>query len=518
MPVKDWRYTGRDVTTNTMTRKINKILVANRGEIAVRIMRTCREMGIGTAAVYSDADAGALHVLHADEAVGLGDPDPQKSYLDIGKIIEAAKKTGAEAIHPGYGFLAENPRFAEACRDEGIVFIGPSPEAIRAMGDKVVARKLAAKEGVPVVPGALRSERDPDLLAAEAEKFGFPLIIKAALGGGGKGMRIVRSGGELKEALARASGEAQKAFGDGSIYFEKYLQGPHHVEFQILADGRGSCIHLFERECSVQRRYQKIIEESPSPILTDGLRKDMSEAALAVVRAAGYENAGTVEFLVDEEGSFYFMEMNTRIQVEHTVTEMRTGIDLVRKQIEIASGEDLGLRQEEVRPVGHAIECRIYAEDPENSFYPSPGRITVLEEPSGSGVRVDSGIRQGSLVPVEYDPILSKLIVLAGRRDHAARRMLRALREYVVLGIKTIIPFLIDVLDSMEFREGRTTTDFLDNHFPAWKQGDALLDVAVIAYVAHELSAARPDDEAQAPRERPRFSSPWQTLGRWRLG
>jgi len=495
-------------------KQIKKILVANRGEIAVRILRTCREMGIGTVAVYSDADAAAPHRLYADEAAALGPSDPQQSYLAIDKIIEAAGSAGADAIHPGYGFLAENPELAERCAAEGIAFVGPTADAIRAMGDKVYARKLASKSGVPLVPGTAAA--DAAALLAEGEKIGFPLIVKAAAGGGGKGMRIVSRAADLGEALTQAEAEARKAFGDGSIYLERYIENPRHVEIQVLADSRGRAVHLHERECSIQRRYQKIIEESPSPFVTDAVRASMTEAALALVKAAGYVNAGTVEFLVDPGGAFYFLEMNTRIQVEHTVTEMRTGLDLVRKQIEIAAGGDLGLEQKDIAPRGHAIECRVYAEDPENQFLPSPGRIEILEEPAGSGVRVDSGIRQGMTVPMEYDPVLSKVVVHAENRDEAIDRMIRALRDYTIVGLKTIIPLMVDVLDSQPFRQGKTHTGFLAEHFREWKPSQALADLAVMAYVTHDLRAAR-SDAAPGGGERDQFETPWQTLGSWRI-
>jgi acetyl/propionyl-CoA carboxylase alpha subunit len=369
---------------------------------------------------------------------------------------------------------------------------------------------------VTVIPGMLRSFRDPGKLAAEAGRIGYPLIIKAAAGGGGKGMHIVRSEAELEEAAARSSSEAKKAFGDASIYLEKYLEKPRHVEFQILADGQGNMVHLHERECSVQRRYQKIIEESPSPFLTEELRSRMSEAALAVARAAGYVSAGTVEFLVDSGGRFYFLEMNTRIQVEHTITEMRTGIDLVRKQIEIAEGGKLDLVQDDVRPSGHAVECRVYAEDPENRFYPSPGRILYLREPAGSGVRVDSGIYEGADVPVEYDPILSKVMVRSASRSEAVDRMVRALREYVVLGVKTTIPFMIDVLDSERFRAGETTTDLIDSSFAGWSPDAGSNDLAAIAYILHDMTALPQAAGEGRPEES--FKTPWQRLGQWRIG
>ncbi|RME50822.1 MAG: acetyl-CoA carboxylase biotin carboxylase subunit, partial [Deltaproteobacteria bacterium] len=423
-----------------------KVLVANRGEIAVRVIRALRELGVSSVAVHSEADAGALHVQLADEAVSIGPPPPRESYLAIETILEAARKTGAEAIHPGYGFLAENADFAQACHDAGITFIGPSPDAIRLMGNKVEARQTLQAAGIPLVPGTEGKAHDVAAITAEAEKMRYPLLVKAAAGGGGKGMRIVARPEELERAITAAMREAEAAFGDRSVYVERYIENPRHIEFQILADAHGHTIHLFERECSIQRRHQKIVEETPSTALTPELRERMGAAAVAVARAVGYVNAGTVEFLLDPEGTFYFLEMNTRIQVEHPITEMTTGVDLVAWQIRIAAGGALTLRQEDLAQRGHAIECRIYAEDPEKGFLPAPGPILALHEPAGPGVRNDSGIYAGDRVTGFYDPILAKLIVWGADREAARQRMILALRDYVILGIPTTIGFLADLL------------------------------------------------------------------------
>ncbi len=492
-----------------------KILIANRGEIAVRIMRTCREMGIGTVAVYSDVDRGSLHVLSADQAVPLGDPEPYRSYLDINKIIKAAQDSGAEAIHPGYGFLAENALFAEQCASAGLTFIGPPPQAIRDLGDKITARRIMTDGGVPVIPGISESIEDIAAVTADAEKIGYPVLVKAAAGGGGKGMRVVHNPSDLPDACASSSREAEGAFGNGTIFIEKYLNPSRHVEFQILADSFGNVIHLNERECSIQRRHQKIIEESPSPVMTPELRKKMGEAAVAAAKASGYVNAGTVEFIVDSNSNFYFLEVNTRLQVEHPVTEMTTGIDLVRHQIEIAAGKRLSLSQDDISAQGHSIECRIYAEDPEKGFFPSPGTIHYMKEPSGPGIRNDCGVYSGYTVPVEYDPIVSKLVVHAETRGDAVTRMIRALKEYIILGITTPIPFLIDVLKSEPFRNGETYTDCIDTHFSKWVMDRSNIQAARIAYIADEL----------LPKEKKAYSftkvmnstGPWQTLGNWRI-
>ncbi|ABW67983.1 acetyl-CoA carboxylase biotin carboxylase subunit [Desulfosudis oleivorans] len=497
----------------------NKILIANRGEIAVRVMATCREMDIATVAVYSDVDAEALHRLCADEAVCIGRPDPADSYLNGAKIIDAAKKTGAQAIHPGYGFLAENAEFAQLCEASGIVFIGPPSTVIRSLGDKTVARQIMAGSGVPVIPGMNMPESDFKKMAAHAEIIGYPVLVKAAAGGGGKGMRIVTDPAHLSEALAAASGEAAAAFGNGAIYLEKYIARPRHVEIQVLADRFGHTVHLGERECSIQRRHQKIIEETPSTALTPDLREAMGRAAVQAAEAAGYVNAGTVEFLVDEQKNFYFLEVNTRLQVEHPITELVTGIDLVRRQIEIAAGEKLDLVQKDIQARGHAIECRIYAEDPENNFMPSPGRIALLEEPRGPGIRNDCGVYAGFTVPMEYDPILSKLVVHAGTRQAAIDRMKKALSDYRIAGIRTPISFLMEVVDSAPFRNGETFTDFLDTHFSEWKPAQADNTLAALAFIAHTMWARTPvvSEPGTGTGGNGGVPSPWQTLGHWRL-
>ncbi|MBI9087125.1 MAG: acetyl-CoA carboxylase biotin carboxylase subunit [Desulfobacterales bacterium] len=491
-----------------------KILIANRGEIALRIMRTCKEMGIATVAVYSDADKKALHVLHADEAVHIGPSEPTQSYLDMEKIITAALETGAEAIHPGYGFLAENALFSERCQEADIVFIGPPPRVIEDLGDKIRARQIMQQGGVPVIPGMTEEASDPAAWGTSAEAIGYPVLIKAAAGGGGKGMRVVDRPEDLNEACQSASREAAAAFGSGAIYMEKFLAKSRHVEVQILADTQGNAIHLLERECSIQRRHQKIIEETPSPALTAELRKEMGRAAVAAAKASGYVNAGTVEFILDPDGKFYFLEVNTRLQVEHPITEMITGIDLVRQQIKVAAGYPLTVSQEEVSGRGHAIECRIYAEDPENNFFPSPGKIIFLQEPSGPGIRNDCGVYSGCEVPMEYDPILSKLVVHGETREQAIRRMVRALESYAILGIKTPISFLIDVLRSKPFEKGETFTDFIQTHFSEWKPGADTYDMAAMAYVADALSPKQQaTGGAAASAGHP---SPWKTLGGWR--
>ncbi len=492
-----------------------KILIANRGEIALRVMAACREMGIATVGVYSEVDKSALHTRTADEAVFIGASEPAESYLNVERIIDAAKQTGAEAIHPGYGFLAENADFARACQDNGIVFIGPPAKVIRDFGNKTVARKMMVDGGVPVVPGMTESNLDAKRVAAHAEEIGYPVLVKAAAGGGGKGMRIVNAPSELAAALESAASEAKAAFGDGSVYLEKYITNPRHVEIQVLADTHGNIIHLFERECSIQRRHQKIIEETPSTAVNDELRQKMGEAAVQAAATAGYVNAGTVEFILDEDGCFYFLEANTRLQVEHPITEMITGIDLVRRQIEIAAGLPLDLKQEDVTARGHAIECRIYAEDPANDFFPSPGKIVCLKEPTGPGIRNDCGVYQGFTVPVEYDPILSKLVVHAENREAAIERMKKALADYVVIGIKTPTQFLADIIDSQPFREGNTLTSFIDTYFPSWEPTLPDKDLAALAFIADGMAGKRVADAvAEGPAEIP---LPWQTLGHWRL-
>ena len=492
----------------------DKILIANRGEIALRIMRTCREMGIGTVAVFSDVDQRALHALEADEALFIGPAEPSQSYLNVERILQAVHETGAAAVHPGYGFLAENADFASRCEDEGIVFIGPPARVIRELGDKIVARRIMQQAAVPLIPGMTEAAADPDDWAQQARRIGYPVLIKAAAGGGGKGMRVVYAPETLVEACRAASREARSAFGSGAIYMEKYLRTSRHIEVQILADHHGNAVHLFERECSIQRRHQKIIEETPSPALDPQLREAMGKAALAAARASGYVNAGTVEFMLDADGTFHFLEVNTRLQVEHPITEMVTGVDLVRHQIDIAAGRPLGLAQEDLCMRGHAIECRIYAEDPQRNFMPSPGKIHFIHEPMGPGVRNDCGVYTGCEVPVEYDPILSKLVVHAENRELAIRRMTRALESYAILGVKTPIGFLIDVLSSPEFRDGRTTTEFIDTHFADWAPDGSDRDLAAIAWAADVLSPSAALTAGFAPSgEQP---TPWRTLGHWR--
>jgi acetyl-CoA carboxylase, biotin carboxylase subunit len=439
----------------------SKVLIANRGEIAVRIIRACRELGIRTVAVFSQADADSLHVQLADQAVCIGPPQAAHSYLKVARIISAAEITGAEAIHPGYGFLAENPHFAEVCEGCGIQFIGPTSSSIQMMGDKAAARRMAEANGVPVLPGSQKAVRDLEEAKKIAREIDYPIIIKASAGGGGKGMRVVTTPDGLESALATAAAEAAAAFGDAAVYLERFLPDPRHVEIQILMDSHGQGIHLGERDCSIQRRHQKLLEEAPSPALTGSLRDAMGRAALSVAKAAGYRNAGTVEFLVDERGDFFFMEMNTRIQVEHPVTEMVTGLDLVKAQLRIAAGEPLPVTQADVRLTGHSLECRINAEDP-NRFLPSPGRLTNFRVPGGPGVRVDSHAYAGYVVPPYYDSLLGKVIVHGRDRNEAIARMQRALDEMLIHGVQTTIPFHQKVLRHPDFLAGRTSTRFLE--------------------------------------------------------
>jgi len=444
--------------------QFTKILIANRGEIALRILHSCEELGIATVAVHSTIDRQALHVQLADERVCIGPPASSKSYLNIPNIIAAALTRNATAIHPGYGFLAENARFAEICADHQLTFIGPSPEAIRAMGDKSTAKKTMQRAGVPTIPGSpglIESEENALKIAAD---IGYPVIIKATAGGGGRGMRLVRTEGEFSRLFQAAQGEAEAAFGNAGVYLEKFIEKPRHIEFQILADGHGNVVHLGERDCSIQRRHQKLLEEAPSPFLTPHLRKKMGEAAVKAAKSIQYVGAGTVEFLVDNKGNFYFMEMNTRIQVEHPVTEMITGLDLIREQIRIAQGEKLGFNQSEVHIRGHAIECRINAEDPNQNFRPHPGRISAYLPPGGPGVRVDSHVYTDYEIPAYYDSLIGKLIVWAGDRERAIQRMRRALRECAVIGIPTTIDFHQRILKTPAFLAGDVYTNFIEEH------------------------------------------------------
>ncbi|MBT9331753.1 acetyl-CoA carboxylase biotin carboxylase subunit [Paracidobacterium acidisoli] len=439
-----------------------KILIANRGEIALRVERACRELGIATVAVYSDADRAAPHVMEADEAYRLGPAPATESYLRGDLILKIARESGAQAIHPGYGFLSENADFALACEEAGIKFIGPTAQAMRALGSKTRARQAADKAGMPRTPGSTEALASLDEAYEVAEQIGYPVMLKAAAGGGGKGMRAITRREELASAFTSAQSEAERAFGSGEVYLEKLIERPRHIEIQVLADEHGHCISLGERECSVQRRHQKVIEEAPSAVVDEELRQRMGEAAVRLAQSAGYTNAGTVEFLLDDSGSFYFLEMNTRLQVEHPVTELVTGLDLVHLQIHIAEGEPLPLKQEDVQLRGHAIECRIYAEDPENGFFPSPGRITRLLQPGGPGIREDSGIYEGWVVPMDYDPMLSKLIAYAPTRKMVVARMLRALDEYVIGGIRSNLNLFRRILHDEDFRAARIDTGYLD--------------------------------------------------------
>lgn len=443
----------------------NKILIANRGEIAVRIIRACREMGIRTVAVYSEADRNALHVNLADEAVCIGPPRARDSYLNAENIISATVLTGAEAIHPGFGFLAENSKFAEMCRACSIVFIGPDPEVIDNLGSKAKARQIMSEAGISVIPGTDGILENYEQAAGIAEKLGYPVILKASAGGGGKGIRIADNAKELKKTFEAARSEAQASFKDNSVYLEKYLMAPRHIEFQILADNFGSIIHLGERDCSVQRRNQKIIEESPSGILSDDLREKMGESAVRAAKAVGYKNAGTIEFLVDQNGNYYFMEMNTRIQVEHPVTEMVTGMDLVQQQIRIAAGQPLNLTQQEIVIRGHAVECRINAENPSKGFRPSPGKASVLLWPGGGGVRVDSALYHGCEIPAVYDSMIAKVITYGRDRNEALNKMRRALDEFIIEGIDTNIEFLFRILNKEQFIKGEFDTSFISKEF-----------------------------------------------------
>jgi len=463
---------GRNFSYSAGVTLFRKVLVANRGEIAVRVVRALRDLGIASVAAYSDADRGSLAVRLADEAVFVGPSPSSESYLRIDRIIEAAKRHDAEAIHPGYGFLSENADFAEACELAGIVFIGPPPEAIRKLGSKTAARQLAIAAGAPVVPGTERALSGWEEARAAAHALGFPVLLKASAGGGGKGMRRVDREADLQAALRDAESEAGRSFGNSEIYIEKLVDEPRHVEIQILGDQHGHLIHLGERECSIQRRHQKVIEECPSPLMAKhpDLREKMGQAALKVARATGYTNAGTVEFLVDRDANFYFLEVNTRLQVEHPVTELVTGLDLVEWQLKIAAGERLTVQQSDVRWAGSAIECRIYAEDPDRDFMPAPGSILRLSEPAGPGVRLDSGIFEGWTVPLEYDPLLAKLSAWGPTRETAIRRLDRALSEYVLAGVRNNIGFFREVLADHEFREARLSTSFLDRFFKRRKK------------------------------------------------
>ena len=488
-----------------------KVLVSNRGEIAVRVIRSLRELGIASVAVYSDADRASLAVALADEAAYLGPSPSSESYLKIDKILDAARLHGAQAIHPGYGFLSENAEFADACSRAGIAFIGPAAAAIRKMGSKIAARNLAIAAGAPVVPGVQQPLANIDEAKIVARELGYPVLLKASAGGGGKGMRRVDREEDLGSALRDASSEALRAFGSGEVYVEKLFIHPRHIEIQVLGDHHGNMIHLGERECSIQRRHQKVIEECPSPLMLQHpeLRTRMGEAAVRIARRAGYTNAGTMEFLVDGDLNFYFLEMNTRLQVEHPVTELVTGLDLVEWQLRIAAGERLTISQSDVTWTGSAIECRIYAEDPEHHFMPSPGTITHLREPSGPGIRLDSGIYSGFTVPIDYDPMLAKLAVWAPARERAIGRLDRALTEYSIAGIKTNVGFFRDVLADADFRAGRLSTSFLDGFFARRPAKEPSLESEAAAAIAATISVAEPAPPAQSET-----ASHWLSVGR----
>jgi acetyl-CoA carboxylase, biotin carboxylase subunit len=493
-----------------------KILIANRGEIAVRVIRACRDLCIPAVAVYSEVDRAALQVVRADEAYPIGPAPAAESYLNIHKILETARKCGADAIHPGYGFLSENPVFARACRESGIKFIGPPPESMELMGSKTRARQQMEKAGVPFVPGTSRGLESLKEAEDVAGKLGYPVMLKAAAGGGGKGMRLVSGRAELASALEAARSEAQRAFGDAEVYIEKAIINPRHIEMQVLADEHGNTVYLGERDCSVQRRHQKVVEECPSPAVTDDMRQRMGEIAVKAAQAAGYTNAGTIEFLADRDGNFYFLEMNTRLQVEHPVTEQVTGMDLVQLQIRIAAGEKLPFGQQDIQLRGHAVECRIYAEDPENNYFPSPGRITGLNEPSGPGIRLDSGVYEEWNVPLEYDPLLAKLIGYGETREQAIARLQRALEEYFVGGVKTNLGLLRRILSNPDFVAGNVDTGLLARMpFSRGAAGDsdekerevAAVAAAIFQTIESRAGTAHGSGEAQS-------SSDWKKASR----
>ncbi|MFW6070719.1 MAG: acetyl-CoA carboxylase biotin carboxylase subunit, partial [bacterium] len=494
------------------TQKFDKVLIANRGEIAVRVQRACHKLGLKTVAVFSDADRNALHVRYADEAYHIGPPPATESYLDIDKLIDVARQSGAEAVHPGYGFLAERAEFAQACYDAGLVFIGPPPAAISTMGDKQQARQTVQAAGVPVVPGTEPGVEDDAILAA-AHDVGFPLLVKAAAGGGGKGMRPVYDEADLPAALAAAHREAKAAFGDGTVYLERMISDARHIEIQILADSQGNIIHLGERECSLQRRHQKLIEEAPSFVVDEELRQAMGEVAVAAARAVDYVNAGTVEFLVDRDKNFYFLEMNTRVQVEHPVTELVTGVDIVQEQLRVARGRRLRYKQDQIKMKGWAIECRVNAEDPYHNFVPSTGLITASHLPTGPGIRVDTGVYEGYEVTPYYDSMISKLICYGETRGEAVLRMRRALEEYRIMGVKTNIPFHQHMMESHRFLSGQFDTQFVEKRFSMSDRGvhDELEAAIFATLVAHRRSQQA--SQIVAPGERD--TSNWKWYSRW---
>ncbi len=488
-----------------------KILIANRSEIAVRIIRACHEMNIEAVAVYSDADRNALYVRMADEAYYLGQPQPSESYLNMDKIINIAKACHADAVHPGYGFLAENTEFARRVKDAGIAFIGPSPESVNAMGDKISARRLAKKAGVTIVPGTIDPVPDVQHAKKTAKDIGYPVMLKAVNGGGGKGMRLIEQAADMESAFERASSEALSAFGDGSLYIEKLIRNPRHIEFQLLGDKYGNVIHLNERECSIQRKHQKLIEESPSPVMTPEKRAKVGAMAVSAAKAAGYYNAGTIEFIMDEKGELYFMEMNTRLQVEHPVTELVTGIDIVKEQIRIADGQRLMYKQSDIALMGSAMECRIVAEDPLNGFAPTPGRIAYLREPQGDGVRVDSGVYEGFEIPGWYDSLIAKLQTHGKDRQEAIERMLRALSEYRIVGVSTAIPLYKWILKHERFVKGDINTGFLEQEMDGFSKEASPL--WIMAAIASGISSMNQNHSTEQ-RTQQADSSKWKTAGR----
>ena len=488
---------------------VEKLIVPNRGEIAVRIARACRELGIASVLAHAEDDDVRFVRRFFDEAVSLGKGDARETYLDVNKVIDAARKSGADALHPGYGFLSERAELAAACEDSGIVFVGPKASSIAAMGSKAESRRLMQSLGVPVVPGYDGEDQSLPTLTAEAGKIGFPLLVKASAGGGGKGMKIVRSADELQPAIESAAREAMKAFGDARLLLERYIEEPRHVEFQVFGDGQGNIVHLFERDCSIQRRHQKVVEETPAPRYSEELRQRMARAAIAAAAGVDYRNAGTVEFIVTPEGEFYFLEMNTRLQVEHPVTELVAGVDLVHAQLQVASGKPLPWRQEELRQRGHAMQVRIYAEDPDDRFLPQSGTIAQNVEPAGPGVRVDAGVTRGSEIGVKFDPMLAKLICYAEDRESCIDRLSRALRDYVILGTKTNVSWLRRVITHPAFREGLVSTRFLLDHAESLEPRVPELIPAIAAAVA---SAPR---KSAAVATGPQLASVWDQVGEW---
>lgn len=494
---------------------IKKVLIANRGEIAVRVMRSCREIGIVSVAVFSEADRASLHVRYADEAYFIGPSPSNESYLDIDKIIAVAKKSGAEAIHPGYGFLSENAEFSKRCEEEGIIFIGPPAEVISVMGDKITARQTMINSGVPVVPGTKEDITSEKELLSVIRDIGLPVMIKASAGGGGKGMRLVKDEKSISSAVRAARSEAKTAFGNDEVYIEKYIESPHHIEFQILGDTHGNVIHLCERECSVQRRHQKVVEETPSPLMTPELREKMGKDAVAAAKAVNYVGAGTIEFLVDDDLNYYFLEMNTRLQVEHPITERVIGIDLVKEQINIANGKKLSRKQKDIKQSGHSVECRIYAEDPKNNFMPSPGLVKHIREPLGLGVRTDGYVYEGYTIPIYYDPLISKLIIWAKTREESIDRMKRALHEYKITGVNTSIRFLERIFETPDFVKGKYNTHFIEKNEKFLFAGEVCdhqcRDIAIITAFVNYLDKISKCKIASASRN---DNGNWKNYGR----